>query len=97
MLLHEADQCVHCDSAAACGSNDDGVDVELEESINICCGVAGAGQGDLYERRDLKATTDLRAVLKGVLKDHLRVDDRALAADVFPGSEAVTPMAGLMA
>ena len=43
------------------------------------------------------ATTDLRAVLKGVLKDHLRVDDRALAADVFPGSEAVAPMAGLLA
>jgi uncharacterized protein (DUF1501 family) len=32
-----------------------------------------------------------------VLKDHLRVDDRALAADVFPGSDTVTPMAGLMA
>jgi uncharacterized protein (DUF1501 family) len=57
----------------------------------------GLKEGDLYERRDLKATTDLRAVLKGVLKDHLRVDDRALAADVFPGSEAVTPMAGLLA
>jgi len=57
----------------------------------------GLKEGDLYERRDLKATTDLRTVLKGVLKDHLRVDDRALAADVFPGSEAVTPMAGLLA
>jgi uncharacterized protein (DUF1501 family) len=57
----------------------------------------GLKEGDLYERRDLKATTDLRAVLKGVLKDHLRVDDRALAADVFPGSEAVAPMAGLLA
>jgi uncharacterized protein (DUF1501 family) len=57
----------------------------------------GLKEGDLYERRDLKATTDLRAVLKGVLKDHLRVDDRALTADVFPGSEAVAPMAGLLA
>jgi uncharacterized protein (DUF1501 family) len=35
-------------------------------------------------------------VLKGVLKDHLRVDDRALAADVFPGSDTVAPMAGLL-
>jgi uncharacterized protein (DUF1501 family) len=57
----------------------------------------GLKEGDLYERRDLKATTDLRMVLKGVLKDHLRVDDRALAAEVFPGSDAVMPMAGLLA
>jgi uncharacterized protein (DUF1501 family) len=52
---------------------------------------------DLYEGRDLKPTTDLRAVLKGLLKDHLRVDERALAEVVFPGSEAVKPMAGLLA
>ena len=57
----------------------------------------GLKESDLYERRDLKPTTDLRTVLKGVLKDHLRVDDRALAAEVFPGSEAVTPMPGLLA
>ena len=52
---------------------------------------------DLYEDRDLKATTDLRAVLKGLLKDHLRADERALASSVFPGSEAAKPMAGLVA
>ena len=52
---------------------------------------------DLYEKRDLKATTDLRAVLKGLLRDHLRADERALAADVFPGSDAVAPMTGLLA
>jgi uncharacterized protein (DUF1501 family) len=57
----------------------------------------GVKETDLYEKRDLKATTDLRAVLKGVLRDHLRVDERALAADVFPGSEAVAPMTGLLA
>jgi uncharacterized protein (DUF1501 family) len=57
----------------------------------------GLKETDLFEKRDLMATTDLRAVLKGVLKDHLQVDDRALAAEVFPGSEAVAPMAGLLA
>jgi uncharacterized protein (DUF1501 family) len=36
-------------------------------------------------------------VLKGVLKDHLRVGDSALAAGIFPGSEAVAPMGGLLA
>jgi uncharacterized protein (DUF1501 family) len=51
----------------------------------------------LVENRDLKPTTDLRAVLKGVLKDHLRADDRALVMDVFPGSDDVKPMSGLVA
>jgi uncharacterized protein (DUF1501 family) len=52
---------------------------------------------NLYENRDLKPTTDLRAVFKGVLKDHLRADDRALAQTVFPGSADVKPMTGLVA
>ena len=50
----------------------------------------------LYQNRDLAPTTDLRAVLKGVLKDHLRTDDRTLAQNVFPGSDGVKPMAGLV-
>jgi uncharacterized protein (DUF1501 family) len=57
----------------------------------------GLKTAHLYEGRDLKPTIDLRAVLKGVLKDHLRVDERALAATVFPGSDDVKPMAGLFA
>jgi uncharacterized protein (DUF1501 family) len=57
----------------------------------------GLKSGDLYQGRDLKPTTDLRAVLKGVLKDHLRADERALAQNVFPGSDGVKPMAGLVA
>jgi uncharacterized protein (DUF1501 family) len=50
----------------------------------------------LYQNRDLAPTTDLRAVLKGVLKDHLRADDRTLAQNVFPGSDGVKPMTGLV-
>jgi uncharacterized protein (DUF1501 family) len=56
----------------------------------------GLKESNLYENRDLKPTTDLRAVLKGLLHDHLRVDDRALAEVVFPGSAAVKPMSGLV-
>jgi uncharacterized protein (DUF1501 family) len=56
----------------------------------------GLKDNALYENRDLAATTDLRAVLKGLLRDHLRVDDKALAADIFPGSDAVKPTAGLL-
>ena len=51
----------------------------------------------LQDGRDLKPTTDLRAVLKGVLKEHLRVPEQALAAKVFPDSLAARPMAGLVA
>ena len=35
-------------------------------------------------------------MLKGVLKDHLRADERALADNVFPGSAGVKPLAGLV-
>jgi uncharacterized protein (DUF1501 family) len=57
----------------------------------------GLKAADLYQDRDLKPTTDLRAVLKGALKDHLRADERALAQNVFPGSDGVKPMPGLLA
>jgi uncharacterized protein (DUF1501 family) len=57
----------------------------------------GLKEANLHEGRDLRATTDLRAVLKGVLKDHLRLDERVLAGSVFPDSAAVKPMTGLLA
>jgi uncharacterized protein (DUF1501 family) len=57
----------------------------------------GLRDTDLYQNRDLKPTTDLRAVLKGVLRDHLRVPDTALAATVFPESTAVRATPGLVA
>jgi uncharacterized protein (DUF1501 family) len=57
----------------------------------------GLKPANLFENRDLKPTIDVRGVLKGLLKDHLRATDRALAADVFPGGDDVKPMAGLVA
>src|SRR3989441_4948019 len=56
----------------------------------------GLKPAKLHEGRDLKPTTDLRAVLKGLLKDHLRVDDTVLASKVFPDSAPVKPMADLL-
>jgi len=50
----------------------------------------------LYEGRDLKPTTDLRAVVKGVLTDHLGISERLLAETVFPDSAASKPMRGLV-
>jgi uncharacterized protein (DUF1501 family) len=57
----------------------------------------GLKAADLLENRDLKPTIDVRGVLKGLLKDHLRADDHTLAADVFPGSADVKPITGLVA
>jgi uncharacterized protein (DUF1501 family) len=57
----------------------------------------GLKAANLYEGRDLKPTIDLRSVLKGVLRDHLRVEEGALAASVFPGSADIMPMTGLLA
>jgi uncharacterized protein (DUF1501 family) len=56
----------------------------------------GLKEADLYEKRDLKPTTDLRAVLKGLLADHLRADERRLEAAVFPDSGSVKPLQGLL-
>jgi uncharacterized protein (DUF1501 family) len=56
----------------------------------------GLKPAQLYEGRDLKPTTDLRAVLKGLLRDHLRVEESVLASTVFPDSADVVPTAGLV-
>jgi uncharacterized protein (DUF1501 family) len=57
----------------------------------------GVADAALYQGRDLKPTADLRAVMKGILRDHLRADERALAQYVFPDSETVKSFDGLMA
>jgi uncharacterized protein (DUF1501 family) len=56
----------------------------------------GLKPAQLYEARDLKPTTDLRAVLKGLLRDHLRVEESVLATTVFPDSAEAVPTAGLV-
>jgi len=57
----------------------------------------GLSQRSLLGGRDLMPTTDLRAVLKGVAKDHLGLGDRELAEIVFPDSAGVRPLSGLIA
>lgn len=56
----------------------------------------GLSAGALYQGRDLKPTTDLRSVLKGVLADHLSVPERQLESSVFPESTRARPMRGLI-
>ena len=55
----------------------------------------GLAQGKLFEDRDLAPTLDLRAILKGGLRDHLHLSAGALD-QVFPGSQDAAPMHGLV-
>ncbi len=52
----------------------------------------GLAKKDRYEGRDLRTTTDTRALLKGVLGEHLDVASGALDREVFPNSTAVKPL-----
>jgi uncharacterized protein (DUF1501 family) len=55
----------------------------------------GLATGQLHEGRDLRPTLDLRAVLKGLLRDHLGLDEGSLETVVFPDSSAARPLDGL--
>jgi uncharacterized protein (DUF1501 family) len=57
----------------------------------------GLKDEQLHERRDLKPTTDLRSVLKGVLSEQFGLSPAVLADKVFPGSGGVKPLLGLTA
>ncbi|TBW40340.1 DUF1501 domain-containing protein [Siculibacillus lacustris] len=56
----------------------------------------GLADDRLYQNRDLKPTTDLRAVFAGLLVDHLGVSPTAIADEVFPDGGLLKPMAGLI-
>lgn len=55
----------------------------------------GLQDDQLFEGRDLKPTTDLRAVLKGILKEQFNLAPSVLSATIFPQSDLVRPMTGL--
>jgi uncharacterized protein (DUF1501 family) len=57
----------------------------------------GLSEGKLYQGRDLMPTTDLRAVIKTVLRNHLGVSQTVLESTVFPNSGAARPIAGIIA
>lgn len=56
----------------------------------------GLAPGELYQKRDVHATTDYRAVLKGILMQHLGASESLLESHVFPDSAALRPMTGLV-
>ncbi|ALM53738.1 DUF1501 domain-containing protein [Halomonas huangheensis] len=54
------------------------------------------GLNQLKDNRDLVTAQDVRSVLKGVLRDHMHIDARALDNRVFPDSRDVAAMEGLV-
>jgi uncharacterized protein (DUF1501 family) len=57
----------------------------------------GLAARDLHEGRDLRATTDLRAMFKAVLHERFGLSEAALARSVFPASDAIEPLEGVTA
>ena len=52
----------------------------------------GLRKTDLFEGRDLRPTTDLRSLFKGVLAEHLELPDAFIDNTVFPDSAAARPL-----
>jgi len=52
----------------------------------------GLTKANRFEGRDLRVTTDLRALMKGVLADHLKIANAAIERAVLPGSGEVKPI-----
>ena len=55
----------------------------------------GLSASSLYQGRDLRATTDLRSVALGILRDHLGIAEARLAG-VFPSATSLTGPNGLL-
>lgn len=56
----------------------------------------GLSDAHLYEGRDLKPTTDLRGVIKGLLADQFGLSEQVLADVIFPDSATVKPIKNLV-
>ena len=56
----------------------------------------GLKTANLFDGRDLAPTTDLRAVVKGVLADQWGLSAAVMAERIFPGSAPISPLNGLI-
>ena len=56
----------------------------------------GLNRSGLAESRDLQVTTDLRALFKAALRDHLGLAASFIDDRVFPGSRAIDPLPNFM-
>ena len=56
----------------------------------------GLEKDSLYEGRDLYPANDLRALFKGVLRDHLGVAQSDLEGSIFPDSQDTPVCEGMI-
>jgi uncharacterized protein (DUF1501 family) len=56
----------------------------------------GLSPSELLDDRDLRPTTDLRALFKATLHDHLGLSESFMEDHVFPDSRTVPPLTGLV-
>ena len=56
----------------------------------------GLSAGALYQGRDIQPSTDIRAVMKSVLRAHMQVPQRLLEDSVFPDSSTAAYLPGLV-
>jgi uncharacterized protein (DUF1501 family) len=56
----------------------------------------GLAAGNLYQDRDLRATTDIRSLFKAILADHLELPNTLIESQVFPDSAAAKPIPDLI-
>lgn len=56
----------------------------------------GLREDRLYEGRDLAPTTDMRALLKGLLADHLRIGAAEIDRHIFPDGTHIQAMSDLI-
>jgi len=55
----------------------------------------GLAENQMFENRDLVASADLRGLAKGIIGAHFKLEPAALRT-IFPGSDTVAPMTGLL-
>ena len=87
-------------------NGDDGTDHGVGTAALLAGGAVNGGKvfGDwpglapvkLYERSDLRPTTDMRSIFKGILRDHLGVPMNLLNTSIFPQSAVAPPMPNLV-
>jgi len=56
----------------------------------------GLRDGDLYKGRDLRPTTDVRSLFKGILVEHMALDEAFVEREVFPDSKGARVISDLI-
>ncbi len=56
----------------------------------------GLREKDLYAGRDLRPTTDIRSLFKGILEEHLKLSAVVIEEEIFPDSHTAIPLHDLI-